>query len=99
MNTIYIRDKLRIRTGGLIGIEVDLLDESWIILCQLLVYSDIKRILHLLLMMVSAEGEKLMITVFRQSMVMHSFIYECNDLVVMCILQDLSVLFDSYKTI
>ena len=49
-------------------------------------------------MMVPADGEKSIITVYRQSMVMNFFIYEYIDLL-MCALQDLLVPFESYKTI
>ena len=77
--------------------------ESLIILCQILVYGAIKRILlkwilYLLLVMISADGEKSIIIVYWQSMVMNSFIYEYIDLL-MCALQDLLVSFESYKTI
>ena len=49
-------------------------------------------------MMVPGPREKSMIIVYQQSMVMHVFIYEYNDLL-MCALQDLLVPFESYKTI
>ena len=48
--------------------------------------------------MIYTDGEKSMITLYRQLMVIHFFIYEYNDLL-MYILQDLLVSFQSYKTI
>ena len=45
----------------------------------------------------SWSSETSMITVYRQSMTIHFFIYEYNDLS-MCVLQDLSVPIESYKT-
>ena len=49
-------------------------------------------------MMVPVEGEKSMISVYRQSMTMQVFIYEYNDLLTY-VLQDLLVPFENYKTI